>query len=214
MKNIFIITILIIITLLVGILLIPTDNNVTISNKSVTSPCRTKLTDEEYLKHMIPHHEVAVHMSKQLKTQNPIILKIVRNIIRIQLYEIAMMRDYMITGSVYDDMSDENIRMNTKYYPTQGDFAIPNTLEISDTFCDPSFFHITHELHDMTDESYMKHMIPHHQVAVDMSKKILETTKNDFIIYMAYRIIRAQQPEITELTNLLSSTYMYKSSIL
>jgi uncharacterized protein (DUF305 family) len=31
----------------------------------------------------------------------------------------------------------------------------------------------------MTDEMYI-HMIPH-QVAVDMSKKILKTTKNDFV---------------------------------
>ena len=66
----------------------------------------------------------------------------------------------------------------------------------------------------MTDAMYMHHMIPHHQVAVDMSKKILKTTNNDFIIYLAYRIIRGQQLEITNLYNLLNSKNMFESNIL
>ena len=197
----------------------PNANAMPISNESHVNPCKDKLTDEEFLKHMIPHHEVAVYMSQQLlnKTQNPIILKILRNIIRIQLYEIAMMKDSMAVNKnkyIHDDMSNLKLEMNSTYYNTLGDFVKPNKPEITDTFCDPSFFSVTHELHEMTDEAYMKHMIPHHQVAVDMSKRILKTSKNDFIIYMAYRIIRSQQPEIAELTNLLNSPYMYKSSLL
>jgi len=182
-------------------------------------PCGENLTDQEFIDHMIPHHEVAVYMSEQLldKTRNPIILNILRNIIRIQTYEIAMMKDYMTKdnmSNINDDMSNITIKMNKNYYSTQGDFTKPNTLELSNTYCDPSFFNITHELHEMTDTAYIKHMIPHHQVAVDMSKKILKTTKSDFIIYMAYRMIRAQQAEIVELENLLKSPYIYTSSIL
>lgn len=179
------------------------------------NPCKDTLTDREYLDHMIPHHEVAVYMSEQLldKTKNPIILNILRNIIRVQTYEIAMMKDYIVNNKMDDDMSNINIKMNTKYYKTQGDFTDPNTLEISETYCDPSFFHITNHLHDMSDKGYMEHMIPHHQVAIDMSKRILKSSKNDFIIYMAYRIIRSQQTEITELTNLLNSPYMFNSLI-
>ena len=45
---------------------------------------------------------------------------------------------------------------------------------------------------------YIKHMIPHHQVAVDMSKRILNTTNNDFIIDLAYKIIHSQQLEISK----------------
>ena len=183
------------------------------------SPCKDNLTDKDYLAHMIPHHEVAVYMSEQLrdKTHNPIILNILRNLIRVQTYEIALMKDATTNddmSNLNDDMSNLNDAMNTTYYSTQGDFTKPNTLELSNTYCDPSFFNITHELHDMTDTAYIKHMIPHHQVAVDMSKKILKTTKSDFIIYMAYRIIRAQQAEIVELENLLHSPYSYTSSIL
>ena len=33
-------------------------------------PCALKLTDQEYLHHMIPHHQVAVDISKLLQKKN------------------------------------------------------------------------------------------------------------------------------------------------
>jgi uncharacterized protein (DUF305 family) len=58
-------------------------------------------------------------------------------------------------------------------------------------------------------------MIPHHQVAVDMSKKLLKHTKNDFMIFLAYRIIQSQQNEIILLNDLLhKNNYKYKSNLL
>ena len=76
----------------------------------------------------------------------------------------------------------------------------PNTPYLSNTFCDPEFFNMSHNknLHNMTDEMYIQHMIPHHQVAIDMSKIILKTTNNDFVINLAYNIISSQQLEIFE----------------
>ena len=56
---------------------------------------------------------------------------------------------------------------------------------------------------NLTDLQYLEHMIPHHQVAVDMSKVLLKNTKNDFMIYLAYRIIQSQQEEIVLLNDLL-----------
>ena len=55
----------------------------------------------------------------------------------------------------------------------------------------------------LSDLEYLEHMIPHHQVAVDMSKKLLKNTTNDFMINLAYRIIRSQQEEIILLNDLL-----------
>ena len=55
----------------------------------------------------------------------------------------------------------------------------------------------------LTDKEYLEHMIPQHQVAIDMSKKLLKNTKNDFMIYLAYRIIRSQSSEIILLQDLL-----------
>ena len=53
-------------------------------------------------------------------------------------------------------------------------------------------------------------MIPQHQVAIDMSKKLLKNTNNDFMIYLAYRIIRSQSSEIILLSDLLDkNNYFY-----
>ena len=51
-------------------------------------------------------------------------------------------------------------------------------------------------------------MIPHHQVAVDMCKMLLKNTKSDFIIFLAYRMIRTQEAEIILLNDLLQSPYI------
>ena len=156
-------------------------------------PCSQELTDDEYIHHMIMHHEVAVYMSEHHlhNTKNPIILDILRNLIRLQKYEINLMKDSKIVN-----------------------FTAPNTPYLSNTFCDPGFFKMTHTNMPMTDEMYIQHMIPHHQVAVDMSKKILNTTHNDFIIDLAYTIIRNQQLEISTLYSLSTSKNMFESNIL
>ena len=55
-----------------------------------SNPCTDKLSDIDYLVHMIPHHQVAIDMSNMLipKTQNPQMLSLCRDIIRKQGYEI------------------------------------------------------------------------------------------------------------------------------
>jgi hypothetical protein len=185
------------------------------SNKNY--PCNQELTDEQYIHHMITHHEVAVYMSEihLHNTKNPIILEILINLIRVQTYEIYLMKKSKII-KFNDDMSNQNIKMDNSFIYTLGDYTKPNTPYISNTFCDPGFFNMSHNknLHNMTDEMYIQHMIPHHQVAVDMSKKILKTTTNDFIIDLAYNIIRAQQLEIFNLYNLSKSKYMFESNII
>ena len=184
--------------------------------------CNKQLTDDEYINHMINHHEVAVYMSEihLHNTKNPIILDILRNIIILQKYEINLMKDSKIINNTNtefnDEMSNKNIKMNNSFRYTQGDFTKPNTPYLSNTFCDPSFFDMSHNknLHNMTDAMYIQHMIPHHQVAVDMSKQILKTTNNDFIIELAYKIIHNQQLEITNLYYLSKSKNMFESNIL
>jgi len=69
--------------------------------------------------------------------------------------------------------------------------------------------HLSH----ITDDSYIDHMIPHHQVAVDMSKILLENTNNDMMIWLAYRIIKDQQQEVIDFDNLKKSIYRNKSDI-
>jgi len=184
-----------------------------------SEPCGNNLTDKEYLIHMIPHHQVAVDISVllQKKTKNPDMQEILRKLIWIQKYEIDLMK-YML-NTLPNDMSINNKKMNTIYRSTISDFVKPNKLGLTQTYCDPHFFdpeeHMKHMQHmELNDEMYLHHMIPHHQVAVDMSKKLLKNTKNDFMIFLAYRIIRSQQDEIILLNDMMKKdNYRYQSKL-
>ena len=183
--------------------------------------CRGYLTDKEYLEHMIPHHQVAVDISilLQKKTKNSEMQDILRKIIWVQNYEIQLMRD-MARGLPENEMSTSEIDMVRNYTITIGDLTKPNKVGLTKTYCDPYFFdpkkHMEHMKHmKLDDKMYIKHMIPHHQVAIDMSKVLLKNTKNDFMIYLANRIIRSQNAEIILLNDMLSKKrYSYQSKLI
>ena len=161
--------------------------------------CKSKLTDREYLEHMIHHHQIAIDMSKvlQKKTKWVELQKKLREVIWIQEIEIKIMNNMIY--SIPDRISDSKIKMNKIYTQTLSDFIEPNKLGLTNTYCDPSFFdpkkHMQHPSY-ITDDSYIDHMIPHHQVAIDMSKILLKNTNNDMMIWLAYRIIKDQQQEV------------------
>ena len=183
-----------------------------------SKPCDNNLSDSEYLKHMIPHHQVAIDISIMLqkKTKNPFMQHIIRKLIWNQNYEIILMKEmlYNLPNNLIQRQH------NRKYISTVGDFVKPNKIGLTNTYCDPHFFdaekHRSHLKHiNLNDQTYLQHMIPHHQVAVDMSKKLLKNTNNSFMIYLAYRIIRSQQEEIILLNNLKKkNNYRYQSSLL
>ena len=189
--------------------------------KTKKNICRGYLTDQEYLEHMIPHHQVAVDISFLLQktTKNPEMQEILRKIIWIQNHEIQLMRD-MTKNLPENDMSTSEIDMIEKYTITTGDLTDPNKVGLSKTYCDPYFFdpkkHMEHMKHmKLDDKMYIKHMIPHHQVAVDMSKVLLKNTKNDFMIYLANRIIISQNAEIILLNDMLSKKhYSHQSKLI
>lgn len=170
------------------------------------NPCDRYLSDRDYLLHMIPHHQVAVDISKELqqKSSNPVMHEILRQLIWTQNREIMMMKD--ILHRLPSNISDNKIKMNQNYINTILDFtktASDPTAECNPEFFDPEL-HKKHMSHMSLDEKmYLEHMIPHHQVAIDMSKTLLKHTNNDFMIAFAYRIIRSQQNEINYMTQLL-----------
>jgi len=80
--------------------------NTKLSNKK--DPCKDYLTDNEFLEHMIPHHQVAIDMSKKLIkiTNNPIMISFCHGIIWQQGYEIQMMEGVMnkLPSNKYENM--------------------------------------------------------------------------------------------------------------
>ena len=183
-----------------------------------TNVCRGYLTDLEYLEHMKPHHQVAIDISKKFIkiNKNPFFHDILRKLIWTQTYEIEMMN--RIKKKLPKNVSAKSI--NKKYQPLLSDHQKPNELGLTKTYCDPHFFdpkiHLKHMHHmKLNFKSYIEHMIPHHQVAVDMSKVLLKNTDNDFMIYLAYRIIRTQQSEILFLNDILKkSKYFFESDLI
>ena len=51
----------------------------------------------------------------------------------------------------------------------------------------------------LTDAEFLEHMIPHHQVAIDMSLLLQPKTTSDIILNLCREIIRKQQYEIIEM---------------
>ena len=175
-------------------------------------PCRVFLSDIDFLKHMITHHQIAIDISIQhiKNTKNDIIMKILRELIWTQKYEIVMMMEEL--NNKTENVS--KITSNQPIIPTISSSSYPNVLGLTNTYCDPGFFnskiHQHHNSNNMiiTDKQYINHMIPHHQVAVDMCKILLNHTKSDFLIYLSYRIIRSQESEIILLNDLLQSHFI------
>ena len=187
------------------------------NNVNSEYPCRVFLSDEDFLKHMIPHHQMAIDISIQHieNTKSDIIMKILRELIWTQKYEVIMMLAELKHKTVNMSVIDNN----QPFIATISSDMYPNVLGLTDAYCDPAFFsykknqHNQHNQHTeehkiITDKQYILHMIPHHQVAIDMCKILLKNTKSDFLIYLAYRMIRAQEAEILLLNDLLKSPFI------
>tara|TARA_B110000503_G_scaffold59997_1_gene95499 strand:- start:318 stop:911 length:594 start_codon:yes stop_codon:yes gene_type:complete len=191
-------------------------NNNVDHNKS--NPCTDDLTDLEYLEHMIPHHQVAIDMSQLLipKTNIPKMLNICRNIIRTQKYEIWEM-DQMkrnISETLFSSQEGYNENINTKL-----DIFAPIMSKAKEGECNPLFFkpndHMKHMEHmEVSDKKYLEHMIPHHQVAIDMSKRLLLHTNHSYLMEFCRKLIIDQQGEIFFMNNMLKNTYNHHSELL
>ena len=185
---------------------------------SILNPCTDKLTDIEYLEHMIPHHQVAIDMSNLLIpiSNNPIIQHLCRDIIRKQSYEIWEMS--ILKNKLSESINSDNISIKENIL-TKLDIYYPKESKSKDGSCNPLFFkpndHSKHMEHmKITDKSYLEHMIPHHQVAVDMSHRLLLHTKHPYLIEFCRKLIYDQQGEIYYMNNLLKNKYNHKSELL
>ena len=195
------------------------NNNIdNINSINKINPCTDELSDIEYLQHMIPHHQVAIDMSNLLipNTKNPTILNLCRNIIRVQSYEIWEMS--MIEKECMETMfSNDNYILDKN--KTVLDIYNSKMSKSKDGDCNPLFFkpnqHSEHIKHmKITEKSYLEHMIQHHQVAIDMSKRLLLHTNNSYLIEFCRKLILDQQREIYYMNNLLLNNSYYNSDIL
>lgn len=174
------------------------------------NPCTDKLSEYEYLLHMIPHHQVAIDMSELMikHSNDPNILHTCRNIIRKQKYEIWEMNMMKSHGTQEEIYSKDQWKRDTIY--TKASYYEPVKSKASHGACNPLFFdpekHKHHYTHmKLTSISFLKHMIPHHQIAVDMSKRLLLHSNSSYFMDFAKRLIYDQEAEILFMNDLLNS---------
>jgi len=102
---------------------------------------------------------------------------------------------------------------------TKMDHHAPKMSKANDGPCNPLFFKPNdHSAHmkgmKITDKSYLEHMIPHHQVAVDMSRRLLLHTNHPYLMDFCRKLIIDQQGEIFYMNSLLKNSYNYQSELL
>ena len=125
-------------------------------------------------------------------TSNQTLINLANNIITSQEAEVAE----------FTDLIKELKKKNTSYEDIDT-VSIGNDMEniMNKMMADMSSIEAAAD----NDIDFLKGMIPHHQGAVDVSKKILEYTKDEKIKEIANRIISAQEKEISDMNNLLST---------
>jgi uncharacterized protein (DUF305 family) len=194
------------------------DNHENHSKFSEGNPCTDRLTDLDFLNHMIPHHQVANDMSIAMSaiSKNPTILHLCRDIIRKQNYEIWEMNILRekLPETVFTSDKGDITPIKTKL-----DMYNPKESVAKEGVCNPMFFepdnHKKHMQHmQLNDESFLIHMVPHHQVAVDMSRRLLLHTNNGYMLDFCNRLIYDQQGEIFYMNNILHNAYNYNSELL
>ncbi|MEI0558461.1 DUF305 domain-containing protein [Brachyspira intermedia] len=155
---------------------------------------KTANIDADFLFNMIPHHKGAILSSQKLleTTKNEKLIELANNIITEQNKEVTE----------FDALIKELNAKNTDYSTIDtGDIGNEMQLIMDKMMADMSSIEITGN----NDIDFLKGMIPHHQAAIDVSKKILEYTKDDKIKEIANRIIKAQEKEIEDMNNMINS---------
>ena len=171
----------------------------------MNSICNKYLTDLDFIKHMIDHHQVAVDMSEQLKRVSnvPTMLELARNISYTQQYEIWIMK--MMVSKGIPNISVDNsefVKWNPNY--TVGCYY-PKMSKDDNTTCETHFFKSDRQmLAHINDINFLQHMIPHHQIAINMARRLLLHTKNPYLLEFVNEIIKNQQYEIWTMKETLS----------
>jgi hypothetical protein len=167
--------------------------------------------EDQYLQHMIPHHQAAIDICTDYlkKTTDPNMTYLCRHIMWQQGYEIFIMKNIMNKL----EFSFDPIIAKTAYMKTVFQFYEPQ-VDNPDVGNIPLSVFTSRPI--MTDEQFMINMIAHHQMAVNMSKSMLDHTSNNIIIDLCYDIIKEETKEISQMQHTMCSktVFKYDSSLL
>lgn len=136
-------------------------------------------SEEEFIKHMIPHHQEAVDTASRLNaiTQNPEIKKLTADIVSAQQKEIAMMSWWVhqrySTGTIVAD-----------YKPMMRNTSTLNAITT-------------------IEKMRLEDMIQHHMGAIMMAQSVLKLNPRAEVATFAHDVINVQSHEIVLMKKLL-----------
>lgn len=143
-------------------------------------------TDSMFVNGMIPHHEAAIEMAElaQRKAQHEEVQQLADDIIASQTAEIEQMK-----------VMQKDLPSTTRMGMSQSDMKAMNN--DVDELRDASDF----------DKAFLLAMIPHHQMAVDMSQMVIRNGSDAAVEQLAKDIITAQQKELKDMNSWLAEWY-------
>lgn len=175
------------------------------------------LDDSSYVVFMAFHHQAAVTMAKGvLKTsQNQYILEMARNMVWKQGYEITALNTVLKNGKLPQPFSNQPVM---DYY-NQSLLSYYKGYDVQPFKCTEDMFasSAVTQLPVMTDREFLVHMIAHHQLALDMSRKQLKEpgkSKSIFMLTFLDDLIRDQEQELDRMLGLLNSDGWLNSRVL
>jgi uncharacterized protein (DUF305 family) len=190
------------------------------------------ITDQEFLKLMIKHHDIAIKMSKliQMYSSDDYILNYSRKVIYNQLMEINLMKNLL--KSMPNIQNTKTSNCNNSLITTRITNLYPGIF--SNFKCDNSHFenfgnipiqmkmdtiyelipekqikdttdiaqHTLDENHKLNNKEYVDHMLAHHKSGVELAKLVLKSTNEPKILAFAQNIVLEQEKEMFELVYL------------
>ncbi|MBS6646963.1 MAG: DUF305 domain-containing protein [Clostridiaceae bacterium] len=143
----------------------------------------------DFLEGMIPHHESAIEMAESyLKYggENQELKEMAEAIIETQTDEVWQMKSLIDELKALGQTDEDKEEAYLKEYNEM-----------------MSAHHEGHSTGDSVDQAFAEGMHMHHQMAVDMSKAILNYADEGAVKMMAQNIIRMQEEEMAQMENIL-----------
>ncbi len=136
--------------------------------------------DLQFIDQMIMHHQGAIMSSEHMisHSERPELRQLAENIQESQSEQIEQMQEWR--GEWYGDDTGQNSRMMD---PSQMDEMMGGSMQGMMGG-------------DMTDAMFLRMMIPHHQLAIDMSEEAFEKAEHPELKELAQTIIDEQSAEI------------------
>jgi uncharacterized protein (DUF305 family) len=171
---------------------------------NVTNTASPDSVDKAFVREMVPHHEMAIDMSKlaPAKAEHPELKKLAKGIIAAQAKEIRQLNAAAKRLAVTPDaaMSNTNLQADAK------------TLRLDPKRLGMSMDTMSLSSAKPFDKAYLQLMLEHHEGAIVMAQAEVASGQDKRLKTIAASIIKEQSAELVEMAGWQSSWYPKKKA--